>query len=76
MSKFTSVEAFGKRWLETNRPLDILANNAGTGGGNDGKPKLTSDGFEMLHQVRDIQSLLSGYSCSQVYRSTSFRTSC
>jgi len=56
MSKFTSVEAFGKRWLETNRPLDILANNAGTGGGNDGKPKLTSDGFEMLHQVRDIQA--------------------
>ncbi|KAH7382027.1 hypothetical protein BKA64DRAFT_764344 [Cadophora sp. MPI-SDFR-AT-0126] len=58
MSKFSSVEAFGKRWLETDRPLDILANNAGTGGGNTGKPVLTSDGFEMLHQVNFISHVL------------------
>lgn len=54
MSKFSSVETFGKRWLATDRPLDILANNAGIGGGNKGKSKLTVDGFEMLHQVRDF----------------------
>ncbi|KAH7333103.1 hypothetical protein BKA65DRAFT_459736 [Rhexocercosporidium sp. MPI-PUGE-AT-0058] len=58
MSDFASVEAFGKRWLKTDRPLDILANNAGTGGGNSGKPRLTTDGFEMLHQVNFISHVL------------------
>ncbi|KAL2065898.1 hypothetical protein VTL71DRAFT_3568 [Oculimacula yallundae] len=58
MGDLKSVEAFGKRWLKTDRPLDILANNAGTGGGNDGNPVLTTDGFELVHQVNFISHVL------------------
>jgi len=53
MSSLKSVEAFGQRWLETGRPLDILANNAGIAPkeSTDGKAVLTIDGFEIVHQV-------------------------
>lgn len=60
MSKLTSVEAFAKRWLDTGRPLDILCNNAGTGGnpGGLGKVLKTEDGFEFVHQVNFISHVL------------------
>ncbi|CZT04833.1 hypothetical protein WAI453_007643 [Rhynchosporium graminicola] len=58
MSDLASVEAFGRRWLATDRPLDILCNNAGMGGGNDGKPVITIDGFEIVHQVNFICHVL------------------
>jgi len=51
MSNLASVEAFGRRWLALDRPLDILANNAGMGGDAHNKTRLTADGFEILHQV-------------------------
>jgi NAD(P)-dependent dehydrogenase (short-subunit alcohol dehydrogenase family) len=51
MSNLNSVEAFGNRWLAENKPLDILANNAGTAG-TPGKTKITHDGFELVHQAR------------------------
>ena len=53
MSSLKSVKAFGKRWLEKGRPLDILANNAGIAPKEsaDGKARLTVDGFEIVHQV-------------------------
>lgn len=50
MSSLDSVQTFGKRWLATERPLDILCNNAGIGG-QGAKVQLTVDGFELLHQV-------------------------
>jgi NAD(P)-dependent dehydrogenase (short-subunit alcohol dehydrogenase family) len=50
MGDLASVEAFGKRWLEKGRPLDILANNAGMGGGL-GTAQVTRDGFDIIHQV-------------------------
>lgn len=53
-SKLDTVEQLGKTWLETDRPLDLLMNNAGVGSspGND-KVWLTDDGFEFIHQVRE-----------------------
>jgi NAD(P)-dependent dehydrogenase (short-subunit alcohol dehydrogenase family) len=52
MTILKSVEAFGKRWLETGRALDILANNAGIAGASlDGKIVITADGLEIVHQV-------------------------
>lgn len=56
-AKLHSVQQLGKRWLETDRPLDILMNNAGVGSspGND-KVHLTEDGFEFIHQVRERPS--------------------
>ena len=48
-----SVEAFGRRWLETGSTLDVLCNNAGVGSSPGGEEKvyLTKDGFEFVHQV-------------------------
>jgi len=54
LTKFRSVDAFAKRWLDTGRPLDILCNNAGMGtnpGGASGKILKTEDGLEFVHQV-------------------------
>jgi NAD(P)-dependent dehydrogenase (short-subunit alcohol dehydrogenase family) len=51
MGNLSSVEAFGKRWLEKGLPLDILANNAGMAGSQLGEVRLTGDDFELLHQV-------------------------
>lgn len=51
MANLESVETFGKRWLATNLPLDILCNNAGMPGAQFSTVRLTIDGFEILHQV-------------------------
>lgn len=55
----SSVERFAKQWLDTGRPLDVLANNAGMGsspGGN--KVFKTKDGFEIVHQVNFLAHAL------------------
>jgi hypothetical protein len=57
MSSLNSVETFGQRWLAKGLPLDILANNAGMGGVSE-KVCFTSDGFEVVHQVRNKQLFL------------------
>ncbi|KAE8444285.1 hypothetical protein EG329_000692 [Mollisiaceae sp. DMI_Dod_QoI] len=56
MSSLESVKAFGKRWLKTDRALDILANNAGLAGSR--KVQHTVDGFDLVHQVNFISHVL------------------
>lgn len=73
MADFKSVEAFGRRWLAKDRPLDILVNNAGIAGLP--KANLTVDGFEIVHQVRDIIHLKYCHD-SPFCRSTSSHMSC
>lgn len=51
----SSVESFAKRWLDTERPLEILCNNAGMGSSPGGSDVfLTKDGFEIIHQVYEF----------------------
>ncbi|KAL5349223.1 hypothetical protein ACLOAV_005511 [Pseudogymnoascus australis] len=57
MASLKGVEAFGKRWFEKDRPLDILANNAGMSGVL-GKVQYTCDGFEIVHQVNFLSHVL------------------
>ncbi|KAI1339200.1 hypothetical protein F5Y15DRAFT_423902 [Xylariaceae sp. FL0016] len=52
MASLANVEAFCSRWLQSNRVLDVLCNNAGIADRPVGIPILTTDGFEMIHQVR------------------------
>lgn len=63
MTDLKSVEALGERWLNTQRPLDVLCNNAGVGsspGGDGGREgvALTKDGFEFIHQVCRLTSYM------------------
>lgn len=52
MANLDTVEAFAQRWLDTGRPLDILANNAGIGSSPGGaKVFKTKDGWEIVHQA-------------------------
>lgn len=51
MDKISSVEAFGKRWLDTGRPLDVLCNNAGMTARRKLANPISDDGFELVHQV-------------------------
>jgi NAD(P)-dependent dehydrogenase (short-subunit alcohol dehydrogenase family) len=58
-SKLSSVEAFAKRWLDTDRALDILCNNAGIGRSPGGSAVFkTQDGFEIIHQVNFLSHVL------------------
>jgi NAD(P)-dependent dehydrogenase (short-subunit alcohol dehydrogenase family) len=50
MADLSSVEAFCRRWLESDRALDILCNNAGVA--STAKSRMTRDGFQLVHQVR------------------------
>jgi NAD(P)-dependent dehydrogenase (short-subunit alcohol dehydrogenase family) len=50
MADLSSVEAFCRRWLESDRALDILCNNAGVAATS--KTRMTKDGFQLVHQVR------------------------
>jgi NAD(P)-dependent dehydrogenase (short-subunit alcohol dehydrogenase family) len=56
LGDLSSVEAFAKRWLDADRPLDVLCNN----GGMNSFPKRTKtvDGFEMVHQVNFLSHVL------------------
>ncbi|RDW85984.1 hypothetical protein BP5796_04309 [Coleophoma crateriformis] len=50
-AELDSVEALAQRWLETDRALDILCNNAGLGTSPGGPDVfMTKDGFEIIHQ--------------------------
>ena len=49
MADLNSVENFCRRWLESDRALDILCNNAGMPPAE--KTHMTKDGFQVLHQV-------------------------
>jgi NAD(P)-dependent dehydrogenase (short-subunit alcohol dehydrogenase family) len=57
MADFSSVEALAARWNEIGRPLDLLVNNAGIAGTGP-PPRLTKDGFELLHQVNFLSHTL------------------
>ncbi|KAJ5758565.1 hypothetical protein N7520_005721 [Penicillium odoratum] len=56
MADLTSVEAFCQRWLESDRPLDILCNNAGLP--STAKSDMTKDGFQKVHQVNFLSHVL------------------
>jgi NADP-dependent 3-hydroxy acid dehydrogenase YdfG len=51
MAELKTVEAFAKRLLDFGQPIDVLANNAGLAGSS-AERVLTTDGFELVHQVR------------------------
>jgi NAD(P)-dependent dehydrogenase (short-subunit alcohol dehydrogenase family) len=50
MACLKDVQALGMRWLQTDRPLDLLVNNVGITNDDQGI-RFTQDGFEMIHQV-------------------------
>jgi NAD(P)-dependent dehydrogenase (short-subunit alcohol dehydrogenase family) len=52
MADLNSVEIFCRRWLEIDRALDILCNNAGLASTANNSSTMTKDGFHLIHQVR------------------------
>lgn len=74
MASLKGVEAFGKRWLEKDRPLDILANNAGMTGVLS-KVQYTCDGFEIVHQVRKFRVFTTAMDANQSPGQLSFSCS-
>ncbi|KAH8647703.1 hypothetical protein BX600DRAFT_490271 [Xylariales sp. PMI_506] len=56
MADLSSVEAFCQRWLDSDRALDILCNNAGTG--STAHDRMTKDGFQLVHQVNLLSQVL------------------
>lgn len=57
MASIESIQAFAKKWLDTERPLDVLCNNAGISGGLQ-QTHYTKDGFELVHQVNLLSHIL------------------
>jgi NAD(P)-dependent dehydrogenase (short-subunit alcohol dehydrogenase family) len=58
-AQLKSVKAFAEKWLQTERPLDILCNNAGIGSSPGGSTVFkTEDGFEIIHQVNFLSHVL------------------
>jgi NAD(P)-dependent dehydrogenase (short-subunit alcohol dehydrogenase family) len=57
MADLNSVGIFCRRWLETNRALDILCNNAGLAASASNRLTTTKDGFQLVHQVRLVLDL-------------------
>ena len=49
MADLESVEAFCQRWIQCDRALDILCNNAGLVSAS--QSDMTTDGFQLVHQV-------------------------
>ncbi|PWN18735.1 NAD(P)-binding protein [Microstroma glucosiphilum] len=47
--KLDSVRAFGRKWRQSGRICDVLANNAGVGGASE--RIVTKDGFELVNQI-------------------------
>lgn len=56
MADLESVEAFCKRWLESDIALDILCNNAGTP--TAAHSRMTKNGFQQVHQVNFLSHVL------------------
>lgn len=46
-----SIDRFATKWVDTNRPLHILCNNAGVTATPGAETIYTKDGFEYTHQV-------------------------
>ncbi|KAJ5971861.1 Short-chain dehydrogenase/reductase SDR [Penicillium vulpinum] len=57
MADLSSVDAFCQRWLQCDRALDILCNNAGIAEPTKQTP-ITKDGFHMVHQVNFLSHVL------------------
>jgi NAD(P)-dependent dehydrogenase (short-subunit alcohol dehydrogenase family) len=57
MADLSSVEAFAQKWLQCDRALDILCNNAGIAEPTQ-QTRITKDGFQAVHQVRFLLSNL------------------
>ncbi|KAJ6113808.1 hypothetical protein N7523_007125 [Penicillium sp. IBT 18751x] len=58
MADLNSVEIFCRRWLETDRALDILCNNAGLAATANNNLMMTKDGFQLVHQVNFLSHVL------------------
>ncbi|KAJ5344547.1 hypothetical protein N7452_002551 [Penicillium brevicompactum] len=57
MADLQSVEAFAQRWLQSDRALDILCNNAGVAAPPP-QHYWTKDGFQFVHQVNFLSHVL------------------
>lgn len=57
MADLSSIEAFCQRWLQSDRALDILCNNAGIAESTK-QTYTTKDGFQLVHQVSFFLVLL------------------
>lgn len=51
MANLNSIEIFCRRWLKSDRALDILCNNAGLAAVANNDLKMTTDGLQLVHQV-------------------------
>ncbi|KAJ5390197.1 uncharacterized protein N7496_001265 [Penicillium cataractarum] len=56
MADLDSVEALSRRWIECDRALDILCNNAGLV--SESQSSMTKDGFQLVHQVNFLSHVL------------------
>ncbi|CAI7572382.1 unnamed protein product [Penicillium glandicola] len=57
MADLSSVETFCQRWLQSDRVLDILCNNAGIAESTR-QTRITKDGFQLVHQVNFLSHVL------------------
>ncbi|KAJ5503915.1 Short-chain dehydrogenase/reductase SDR [Penicillium fimorum] len=57
MADLSSVDAFCQRWLQSDRALDILCNNAGIAEPTQ-QARITKDGFQMVHQINFLSHVL------------------
>ncbi|KAF4768127.1 hypothetical protein N7455_012548 [Penicillium solitum] len=57
MADLSSIEAFCQRWLQSDRALDILCNNAGIAESTK-QTYTTKDGFQLVHQVNFLSHVL------------------
>ncbi|CAG8025256.1 unnamed protein product [Penicillium olsonii] len=57
MADLQSVDSFAERWLQSDRALDILCNNAGIAAAPPER-QLTKDGFHFVHQVNFLSHVL------------------
>ncbi|KXG53211.1 Short-chain dehydrogenase/reductase SDR [Penicillium griseofulvum] len=57
MADLSSVEAFAQKWLQCDRALDILCNNAGIAEPTQ-QTRITKDGFQAVHQINFLSHVL------------------
>ncbi|CAG8905844.1 unnamed protein product [Penicillium egyptiacum] len=57
MADLSSVDAFCQRWLQCDRALDLLCNNAGIAESTT-QTHITKDGFQLVHQVNFLSHVL------------------
>ncbi|KAH7153358.1 hypothetical protein EDB81DRAFT_453845 [Dactylonectria macrodidyma] len=61
-SDLDSVSKFAQRWIDSERPLDILCNNAGVSPTPCTDTIYTKDGFEFLHQINLLSHIYLTFS--------------